>query len=431
MQFTWVIKQTLALLAQAFSMRFAGNFAGMRPVACDIDRSVVSRTQLADVQTIQAVAGLWKLAAIVLIIVVVFLYRKQLRNILDRLSHIRFNWGKAGFSINEPALEEKVKEVVEKQELAVSEKAATTGRESAKPSEGPPEPTDWAFEMFRGFMDEDRTKAKEAFEKLQAAEKSEAKRIENEANFLYWSFQSGDVLAQGRLQRLESAASAFPDTQSIVRQWDAWCYKFASDNKRAQRRFLDAAAVARSPKLRAQNLRFAAQNMAEFGSKAEAEDLLISRLTKAEDNEERGELLVGLADLYLSESMEKRALMLERALSYQPIDKQKQFAAGYAYSEAAGMNGLAIVHYEKSLDIGPKQEMAKNNLGVALKALNLPSLALDEYKTSIGLGGTLAAANLAFAFMDAGALDAAETLLREALAKENFHENVFAAQTGW
>jgi tetratricopeptide (TPR) repeat protein len=381
---------------------------------------------LADVQTIQAVGSLWKLAAVALIIVGLILFRKQIRKILDRLSHFRFNWGKAGFSINEPALEEKVKAAVEKQELAAAEKAATTESESAKPAEGPPEPTDWELEMMRGFIDEDRSKAKEAFEKLQAAEKDEAKRIENEASFLYWSFQSGDVSAQAKLQRLDTAASEFPDTQALVRQWDAWCYKFANDNKQAERRFLEAAAVAHSPKLRAQNLRVAAQTMADRGSRTEAEDLLISRFAKAADNEERGELLLTLADLYESESMEKRALMLDRALSYQPVNKQRQFAAGYAYSDA-GMNGLAMIHYEKSLDIGPKQEMAKNNLGVVLKALKLPSLAVDEYKRSIELGGTLAAANLARALMDAGALEEAHMLLRAARGKENPHQNVFTA----
>jgi Tfp pilus assembly protein PilF len=166
--------------------------------------------------------------------------------------------------------------------------------------------------------------------------------------------------------------------------------------------------------------------MAEDGSRAEAVDLLISRLDKAVDNEERGELLFGLADLYESESMEKRALMLERALSYQPIDKQKQFAAGYAYSEA-GMNGLAMVHYQKSLHIGEKQEAAKNNLGVALKGLKLPSRAVAEYKRSIDLGGTLAAANFAWVLMDAGALDEAETVLREARGQKHVHEHVFSA----
>jgi Tfp pilus assembly protein PilF len=394
-------------------------------IACDIDLSVVYRMSLADVQTIQAVGSLWKLAAVVLIIISLTLFQKQIRKILDRLSHFRFNWGKAAFSINEPALEERVKAVVEKQEIAGVEKPATTEPESAKAAEGPPE-SNWEFEMIRGFMDEDRGKAKEAFEKLQAAEKDESKRIENEAGFLYWSFQSGDVSAQAKLQRLDAAASEFPDTQALVRQWDAWCYKFANDNKRAERRFLDAAAVAHSPKLRAQNLRFAAQTMAECGSRTEAEDLLISRFAKAADNEERGELLLALADLYEPESMEKRALMLERVLSYQPVDKQKQFAAGYAYSDA-GMNGLAAVHYEKCLDIGPRQEMAKNNLGVALKALKLPSLAVAEYKTSMDLGGTLAAANLAWVLMDAGALEEAETILRTARGKENVHQNVFAA----
>src|SRR5206468_1109540 len=191
---------------------------------------------------------------------------------------------------------------------------------------------------------------------------------------------------------------------SHVRQWDAWCYKFAGDKKRAAARFREAAAIARSPQLRAANLRFAAQTMVECDSKAEAEDLLIASSAEAEDNEERAELLLGLADLYDSESAEKRALMLEKALSYQPIDKERQFAAGYAYSHA-GLNGLAIAHYEKSLEISSKQEMAANNLGVALRDLKLQSLAVAKYKKSIELGGTLAASNLASLLMDVGALE--------------------------
>lgn len=385
---------------------------------------------LLDVKTITAIAGLWKLALVALLIVALVVFRKQIRTVLDRLSHFRFNWGKAGIAINEPDLEREIQQAVEKMDTAMTDRVVSAEKpkdaavESQPSKESSSATKNWEVEMVMSFFDEDREKAKDAYEKLQAGETDEEKRIENEATYLYWSFQKGEASAQGKLQRLESSASQFPDAHATVVRLDAWCYRFAHDLTRAVARFKEAAAVAKKPVMQAQNTRDAAWTLAKLDQRIEAEKLLISGLNQCENNEARVVLLLGLAELYESESMEKKALLLEKALSYQPVDKGRQADTGYAYAEA-GLNGLAAMHYQKSLDIGAKQEAATNNLGVSLQNLKLPIRAVSNYKRSIELGGTLAAANFASLLMDAGAAQEAEAVLRAAREKDNAHQNVF------
>jgi Tfp pilus assembly protein PilF len=282
--------------------------------------------------------------------------------------------------------------------------------------------------MFMGFIEEDPKKARAAYENLQAAEKSEAKRIENEAQFLYWSFRWGDVTAQERLHDLEEKAAQFPDALAEVRRWEAFCFDLAGDKRRAITRFREAAAAAQTSRLRAQNLRSAAATLTECDSRREAESLLITSLGETNDSDAKAELYLGLADLYKATSAEARALMLEKALQHRPMEKETEFAAAYAYSNAE-MNGLAVAHYEQTLTISSKQDTATNNLGVALSELKLPALAFKKYERSIELGGTLAASNLALRYIEAGALTEAEAVLTEARKKEDVHQNVFSTST--
>src|SRR4051812_28839195 len=88
-----------------------------------------------DIQTITAIASLWKLALVVLMVVGLILFRKQLRALLDRLSHLRLNWGKAGLAINEPELDQKIKEAVEKEAVRSPETAREVGEATERVEE--------------------------------------------------------------------------------------------------------------------------------------------------------------------------------------------------------------------------------------------------------------------------------------------------------
>jgi Tfp pilus assembly protein PilF len=374
---------------------------------------------LADVKTIKAIAGLWPLALAIGILVGMILaatvFRHQTRAFIDRLIRFSFTWGKAAIAVNQGSESTGATGPAPNKQETISEGQGA--------SQAPPEKQDWETEMMMSFFDEEPEKAKVAYDRLQGEEKDPAKRIENEANYLFWSCRSGDGGAQARLRSLEPSAREFPDTLAQIRRLDALCYKFAGDKTRAAARFVEAAAAARSPVLRAQNFRGAAATLAECDRQSDAADLLVASLSETTDADAKATLYLGLADLYENDSAEVRAIMLEKALAYEPLNKDTHFAAAFAYSNC-DMNGLAVVHYQKTLAISSKQEMATNNLGVALKALKLPLLAVRKYKKSIELGGTLAAANLAEIFADAGAADEAESILVEARKKDDCHQNV-------
>jgi len=210
-------------------------------------------------EMIQAIAGLWKLVLAIAILVGMTLagtlFRKEVRSFFQQLKHFRFKRGQTEVSVDHrERQEEKIEAAADKRELPSANTPDAAEKRAASAAEKAPESEDWEVNMYLAFVEEeDLTKAKAAYEKLQEGETSEAKRIQNEAIFLYWTFRSGDVTAQTRLQNLEQKAREWPDVIAEVRRWDAFCFRLAGDRKRAIARFREAAGVARSPLLWAQN----------------------------------------------------------------------------------------------------------------------------------------------------------------------------------
>jgi len=138
-------------------------------------------------------------------------------------------------------------------------------------------------------------------------------------------------------------------------------------------------------------------------------------------------VLVGAADIYKSaKQFDLQAITLDDALALVPNDPDALFNCAYAYSNS-GFQSLGMLHYRQllSFDSNP---MARNNLGVSLKDLELPVLAAKAYRAAFESGNTLSAANLATLLINIGFLEEADQLLLKAEATDSPHENVHHAR---
>lgn len=267
-------------------------------------------------------------------------------------------------------------------------------------------------------------KLEETFKKLQSESQDPEERILNEAQYLELRFRCGDETAQEKLHELEKRAKEFPKTLGIVYRADARCYAFSGDNSRAAERFKESAKACVTESGRAESIIGAAKSLFESGGKRDAFAILKQYLPKFVESQPTIQVCVALADLFeLEKDNFNRAVVLQKALQIQPNSKQLNFKTAYAFSDA-GMNALALLHYEKLLDIDFHYPNAHNNLGVAFTNLGAPSKAIGQYRIAIGQKDTLAASNFANVLIGIGDLDEAEKLLKDAQAKKDVHENV-------
>lgn len=103
---------------------------------------------------------------------------------------------------------------------------------------------------------------------------------------------------------------------------------------------------------------------------------------------------------------------LEKLLNLDPSDSDRRFNLAFKYSHT-GRSDMAAFHYEK-IPASLRTPAGWNNLGVAYEGLSLEIGAVDAYRRAAGAGETLAAANIAKRFLDAGFVQEAHSLLEEA-----------------
>jgi hypothetical protein len=102
----------------------------------------------------------------------------------------------------------------------------------------------------------------------------------------------------------------------------------------------------------------------------------------------------------------------EMALTCAPTDSTLRFAAAYSYSEK-GLSALALLHYS-AIQNDPKQSgTVMNNIGVALKSVDLPFSSIERYKAAGDKRCGLACANIAQALIAVGFAGEASDWIRK------------------
>jgi tetratricopeptide (TPR) repeat protein len=226
----------------------------------------------------------------------------------------------------------------------------------------------------------------------------------------------------GSLSKLKALAAAHPESPGTLEQlakglaqydhseaasaYDAAAQK-AGDNERGLRLMGEAAAeYARGG---AQTK--ASEVIAQMKSKSTAirggERWLIRALRQVAEIEKDEDVMIAV---------------MERAVEVAPDDDETRFELAYKHSEK-GHNDLALFHYLK-IRMPKRHASTWNNIGVAFEQAGLSARAVNAYRESEKLEGTLAMSNLAQKLMSAGFLSEAKQQCEKGLKVENFHQNV-------
>ncbi len=185
-----------------------------------------------------------------------------------------------------------------------------------------------------------------------------------------------------------------------------------------------AAKNAKSEKKRASYIVNGANALHKNGDNQECFKHITSELPKITDYEAKAVLYEGLAELYDDEgNRELEVLALEKTIEYRPNHTTSIFNTAYSHSKNR-YNDLALLHYIALLRFSPNHKNGINNLGVAYSELEMPAMSVTQFKKASELGNTLASANLANAYLDAGFVQEASDVIKTAREQENPHRNV-------
>jgi tetratricopeptide (TPR) repeat protein len=102
----------------------------------------------------------------------------------------------------------------------------------------------------------------------------------------------------------------------------------------------------------------------------------------------------------------------EKILDLRPDDFDRRFSLAYKYSEN-NQDDLALFHYKIHAEQNPSSTVW-NNIGVAESSLKLHSKAVEAYRNSEKMGGTLAMSNIAHKYIGEGFLDEADEICQRA-----------------
>lgn len=121
-------------------------------------------------------------------------------------------------------------------------------------------------------------------------------------------------------------------------------------------------------------------------------------------------------------SMHAALAIREQMLLQDPADADLRFSLAYDY-DTEKFHELSLFHY-RILKTNSPTEMGLNNLGVTYSSLNLPILSVESQEEAFKKGNTLAAANLAQRYLDAGFASEATNLAKKAMTEKEYHPNL-------
>ena len=362
------------------------------------------------VEMVQAIGGLWPLALMIVLGSAIVVFRKQWRSILDEIVHLSFKRGETEIAMKRRDRETSANPAV--QGVAHGKTEAVKDA----PGEG------WKFDRyFKASSEKNRSALGEEFERLRKAETVDSARLDIEAMHYYVLYANfGDGTALGKLRLLANREEA----DASMKRWLSMAYEKAGDHASAALAMEEAVKLCNDEVERAQFISTFALNNFAAGNKQESFDRLMTELGRINSREAASRLYECLASLY-----EKtgdgfmRALSLEKAIEGRPNDPVLRAQAAFQYEEEE-LSRLGLFHYKKQLEFHSEDHNSLNNIGVAYKKLAMPFRAVRCYKKASSLGNTLASANLAYIYINAGCELEAKELLDRAKASENHHQNV-------
>ena len=302
--------------------------------------------------------------------------------------------------------------------LAAPEKSATIDGAEESGSQDKAAPSVYA-ELIDAFHEKDLGKF-DAVYKQRIGELAVEKQVRMTAFYQGMRFRLG---VQDAMEELKRLCQTQPTAASHA--WLAVCYRDYEQYELAAKEFVAASSLGEED-LRIGNLLNGAECYANANKFEKGYLLLRPLLTEPSISAtDLKKIYVTLADMAKKQGhREIEAACLEKAIFYTPADFSLRFRLAYLYSEM-NYQALCILHYQICLQ--NRDPVSLNNLGIEFQSAELKAKGIDCLKESASLGETLAMANIADRYIEAGFAEDAKAILNVARKVEKPHANVSAS----
>jgi Flp pilus assembly protein TadD len=284
----------------------------------------------------------------------------------------------------------------------------------------------WFVEMYSAFHDGRIEDAKEAFSRYELAERNNPEFTKNKAFYLYFLFVEGkDNTAITQLEELAESTSD-EETKYHILGWLALCYKISSQTMKEIELWEGVINKTKSERIKTNAITKLAKTKIRTDAPEYAKKLLIERLALVDEESQKSELFLTLAEVEESQKNNKLSVFCkDKSLEYDVNNREKLFSSAYSAGEEK-IEEISISNYINLLQIDRHNAFALNNLGVHAKEAGLIIKAVEKYKKSAELDNTLAMSNLGYLFLYAGFAEEAEEIAKKASQAHDPHKNIYS-----
>lgn len=371
-------------------------------------------------ELINAIAGLWKLALVLALIIIVLVFRSPLQKILLEFKIFKIKRGETEVTVEgrAPGGEPKIAS----EGIIEGAQAAEKAEELQEPTAA--EPEEPFLKMHQAFIDRNAKDAEEFFGRMQESEKDATKKLSNEIYYQFMRYRYlGEAPALLRLDELSKISSVKEDALF----WTAQCYEASRDYEKAIDIYRSLLTLDLNDDARSRHIVKLSKCLTTIGRKAEALKELSDGLSRVSDSAAKARFYGGIADVHeIDGNGMLRAIALQKVIQLSPEKVTALFPAAYALSSVE-ISPLAAMNYSTLVRFDKKNSSALNNLGIECERLGLPIACVSNFKKASELKETLAMANLAFRYIGQGFEDEANDIITQATSEKNPHKNVGTA----
>ncbi len=358
----------------------------------------------------------------ILLLVLLFICRDAISNLLSRLTSFSLKTVDSELGINAAAptnvSEEKTVDFPNADEKP-------TAHDEESEIEDKTKEKNWCA----AFEDGQLEAAEAAFKKYALEEKDEVELEENKAFYLFLRFTKGkDNSAIDDLEELVRTAKTEASKLNSL-TWLSFCLSDSMQHKKRVKLWEKAVAEIESQPLVTKAILCLAYALNKENQSGKARKLLIDRLSKIEENEQKGKIFEALSNI--EESLGNKTVSVyckDKSLEFDPNNRDELFNSAYSASNK-GVDDISISNYLLLIRIDSENSIALNNLGVRAQEAGLKIKAIENYKKAASHENTLAMANQGNLLLGAGFTEEAEKIANKALELEDTHKNVYSLIT--
>lgn len=353
----------------------------------------------------------------IVILVLLFICRNAISSFVSRLTSLKYKSGESELGM-EAAAPTQDKEKIDLR--TTDDKPSSEDKDAEiEKNEG-----DWFLAMEKAFSEGRLDDAEAEFKKYAIGEKDEVKLENSKAAYLYFRFNKGkDNSAISELERLARTAKNEVSKFNTL-DWISFCLRKGMQYHKETEMWRSALEETQSEPLKTRAIVNIAYSLNKEESSIEAKNILIERLKSIDDGAQKGLIFEALSKI--EDSLGNKYLSIyckDKFLEFNTNNRDELFNSAYSASNE-GIDEISISNYLRLIRIDEDNSTALNNLGVRAQAAGLKIKAIDQYKKSAEHNNTLAMANLGYLLLGAGFTDEAEKIAKEALEKDNPHENI-------